>query len=250
MTQQTRSEVGMNKTGIMMSPIDSAESRDGAVDYTIPTEGDNTLLAENRILYMKEADTLGSIPLPASVKGIFSSIKERMSTGSNVFLDKLGERIAFERTGVRLYEGLLSKYAGTADKKALPPFEMLEQFYQEELLHFYLVSDVMTEIGGDPTAITPAADVCAVASLGWVQVIADPRTTFAQSLEIILQAELVDNAGWEMLIDLALSAGLEDVAEQFKIALEEEMFHLENVRTWVSQLCATGESVVNVKRKH
>lgn len=250
MADSIRSEVGMNKTGIMMSPIDSAESREGAMEYTHPPEGDSTAIAENRIQMMKESDTIGTVPMPLTAKGIVSSLKERLNTGGQPFLDKLGERIAFERTGVRLYEALLSKYHGTKDKKALPPLKILEQFHHEELMHFYMVCDVMTELGGDATATTPAADVAAVASQGWVQVITDPRTTFSQSLEIILQAELVDNAGWELLVDLAEAAGLDDISESFTNALKEEDIHLENVREWVSQLTLTGEAMVQAKTRH
>lgn len=249
MKEQLRPELGMNKTGIMMSPIDSAETREGAVEYTHPPEGDSSAIAENRISYMKDADLLGTVPMPATMKGMLSAIQEKVKTGGHALIDKLGERIAFERTGVRLYEALLSKYAGNDNKASLPPLKLLEQFHQEECMHFYMVSDVMTELGGDPTAMTPAADVCAVASQGWVSVITDPRTSFAQSLEIILQAELVDNAGWENLIDLAEGAGLDEIAKQFQKALEEEAIHLSNVREWVNQLIVSGESVVDVKMK-
>jgi ferritin-like protein len=250
MKEQLRPELGMNKTGIMMSPIDSAETREGAEEYTHPPEGDSSLIAENRIRYMKDADSLGTVPMPATMKGMLSSIQEKIATGGHAFLDKLGERIAFERTGTRLYEALLSKYNGTSNKGALPPLKLLEQFHHEECLHFYMLCDIMTEMGGDPTAMTPAADVSAVASQGWISIMADPRTTFAQCLEIILQAELVDNASWEMLIDLAETAGLDDISQQFTKALDEENFHLLNVRDWVNQLVVSGESVVDVKARH
>jgi hypothetical protein len=100
----------------------------------------------------------------------------------------------------------------------------------------------MTDLGGDPTAITPAADVAAVAAQGWVQVIADPRTTFRQFLEIILQAELVDNAGWELLIELARKAGLDALSEPFGKTLHKVNYHLENVSEWVRSLCLSGTS--------
>lgn len=233
-----------------MSPLDSTETKKGADKYTAPPSGDLRRIVENRLSYMKDADALGTVPMPGTLKGMLSSIQEKLATGGHSFIDKLGERIAFERTGTRLYEALLSKYEGTANKSALPPLKLLQQFYQEERRHFAMVCEVMTEIGGDPTAMTPAADVCAVASQGWVAIMADPRTTFPQCLEVILQAELVDNAGWELLVDLAQTAGLDDVSKRFTQALEEENFHLENVRNWVSQLVVNGESIVDVKTQH
>lgn len=64
--------------------------------------------------------------------------------------------------------------------------------------------------------MTPSADVAGVAAMGWVQTITDPRINFKQSLEIILQAELVDNACWEVLIELAEDVGLSSLATSFQ----------------------------------
>ncbi len=250
MDQQAGTELGLNKTGIKMSPLNSKATIEGAEKLTTPPAGDSTAIAENRIFYMREADPIGSVPIPASVRGILASAQEKLKTGNHSFMDKLGERLAFERTGTRLYEGLLSKYMGSEDKENLPPLETLEQFYHEELLHFYMVSDVITELGGDPTAVTPSADICAVASQGWVKIITDPRTTFAQSLEAILMAELVDNAGWELLIELAEGVGLTEIAQQFQQALEEESVHLAHVKDWVTQLTSGGSAVVDVRASH
>lgn len=215
-----------NRTGSLISPIESIDAQEGAEEFTLAPSGDATLLSENRIYYMQEADTLGSVPLTS----------EKMGPGFAALMDKLGERLAFERSGVRLYEALISKHQGSLHKENLPPLSMLVQFHQEELMHFYLVTDIMNELGGDATAVTPAADISGVASSGWVQVITDPRTTFLQSLEVILQAELVDNVGWEVLRELAVKEGLKDIARQFKMAMEEETIHLVTVKQWVQEL--------------
>jgi hypothetical protein len=236
MDKQTTPGIGMNRTGAMISPIDSIKTKEGAAELTEPSQGDSSAMAENRIVYMKEADAIGSIPIPMTFKGLTSSIHEKLMNGNHAFVDKLGERLAFERTGTRLYEALLSKYMGSEDKKSLPELNRLEQFYLEELKHFHLACDVMKKIGGDPTAMTPAAAVSGTAAFGWLQVITDPRTSFLQSLEIILQAELVDNAGWELLIDLAEDLGLSELAVEFQQALDEEAFHLAMVKQWVQEL--------------
>jgi hypothetical protein len=150
--------------------------------------------------------------------------------------DELHKRLAFERAGVRLYDALISKHQGSAFPEKLPSLEILRRFREEEAQHFRLIAGTLRELGGDPTAITPAADVTATASLGWVQVMTDPRTTFAQCLEVILMAELVDNDGWEVLIQLAEAGKLTEVATQFRQALLEEAEHLVAVRAWVKQL--------------
>jgi hypothetical protein len=94
----------------------------------------------------------------------------------------------------------------------------------------------MESLGGDPTAQTPCADVTAAASMGLMQAITDPRTTFAQCLNTILTAELADNAGWELLSELAMQAGQPGMAEQFREALETEAEHLETIRSWLAAL--------------
>lgn len=158
-----------------------------------------------------------------------------------VFLDKLGERIVFERTASLLYEALLRKYHDTKDKTKLPPIERMEQFYFEERKHFDMTCEIMSALGGDPQLMTPSANVCGLAGTGWMQVISDPRTTFQHSLEIILQAELVDNACWEVLIELADKLEMKNAVELFEVALEEEGVHLQFVQRWVRELNVEGK---------
>jgi hypothetical protein len=64
----------------------------------------------------------------------------------------------------------------------------------------------------------------------------DPRTTVPQCLNALLTAELTDNAGWELLIDLATELGHTDLSEQFTEALENEQDHLLKVQTWLSEM--------------
>lgn len=243
MIKETNSEMGLNRTGTKMSPINSEKTIEGAERLTTPPPGTGSQIAENRIRYMKEADSIGSIPFPASIKGMAASIQEKLLTGNLALIDKLGERIAFERTGTRLYEALLCKFHGSSNKKILPDLNRIEQFYLEELKHFQHATQAMLKIGGDPSALTPAADISGTASLGWIQIMSDPRTNFLQSLEIILQAELIDNAGWELLIEIAEKTGLNEMAVGFQQCLNEEEFHLITVKQWVMELTLNNKIV-------
>src|SRR5690606_28366756 len=151
-----------------------------------------------------------------------------------VFLDKLGERLAFERMGTRLYDGLINKVETLDPNSTAPSLDELMEIRDEEHRHFLLLNEAVTELGGDPTVMSPCADVASVASQGIMQVIMDPRTTVTQCLDAILTAELTDNAGWEMLCDLADDLGHPDLADKFREALEIEETHLINVKTWLS----------------
>ncbi len=74
-----------------------------------------------------------------------------------------------------------------------------------------------------------------VASLGLLQVLTDPRTNVAQCLQAILTAELTDNDGWQMLINLAEELGHDDMATEFRTALANEEKHLAVVRGWLEE---------------
>src|SRR5690606_38868197 len=108
--------------------------------------------------------------------------------------DKVGERLAFERSGTRLYDGFIEKCSVRTDEADLVDMQVLKRFRDQEAEHFLLLERTMRRLGGDPTAQTPCADVTAVASAGLLQTVRDPRVSVAQSLQALLTAELVDNA--------------------------------------------------------
>ncbi len=70
--------------------------------------------------------------------------------------------------------------------------------------------------------------------MGLLQVVADPRTSLLHSLHALHIAELADNDGWILLIQLAGSMGQDDMVRAFRSALDEEAEHLESVRRWMT----------------
>jgi ferritin-like protein len=238
-------KLGMNRTGMDMSPVDRGEMLQGSERSMPTTEGDEGALAALRAEYIREADPVGSVPPPGTVKGMLKSGMQ-MLTGNRpqVLIDKLGERLAFERTGTRLYEALITKCLAGIEGSQLVQLDRLEQIHNEEARHFELVRETIEALGADPTAMTPCADVTGVASLGLVQVLHDPRTTLAQCLDAILIAELADNAGWEMLIALARETGNDAVADSFEEPLTHEAQHLVEVRLWLAQLSSAEAKLV------
>lgn len=236
MTTQTE-HVGMNRTGIQMSPFDSKAMTDVDPDLMQGNEGDNSPMAELRSPYIMDADGLGSVPLPGTVTGMVSMGLEMLKGESpQILLDKLGERLAFERTGTRLYDALITKCEVMLDNIQISmPIDDLEDIREDEARHFLLVSDAIASLGGDPTSQTPSGDLSGVESLGLVQVLNDPRTSIAQSLHAIMTAELSDKAGWETLIALADEHGLTDMVNNFTVALNSEREHLALVQTWYEE---------------
>lgn len=233
---EPNTKMGSNKTGIDMSPILSKEMIEGSKKLKLDGADGYTNLTLLEQFYLDNDDPLGSVPMPGTVKGVVKSAT-KMLTGHHpeVFLNKLGERLAFERSGVRIYEQLISKCehmaANSMDGLKLP-LEKLQEFHDQEAEHFYLLVECMETLGGDPTAQTPDADASGVAASGLMKVIMDPRTSISQSLEAMLSIELTDNAAWELLIKLAEDMGLGDMADKFRHALQQENVHLETVKQW------------------
>ena len=149
-------------------------------------------------------------------------------------VDQLAERLAFERTGTRLYEALLAKLEATDEREEGPTRVQLLRIRDDELAHFGLLTAALERLGADPTALSPSADVMAVASSGLLAVVTDPRVTLTEALKAILVAELVDNDAWQLLTELADKVGQDDLATAFRTALAEEQEHLAAVRLWVA----------------
>lgn len=221
-----------NRTGIQTSPELARELIEGAAAATPSSGGGPEDIAEYRGDYIREGFPVGSLPsLPFSAEAKAGEDEAGMA----VLLDKLSERLAFERMGTRLYDALINKCEVLGESSPGPTLADLRRIRDEEARHFLLLNRAVTSLGGDPTVQSPCADVAAVASLGILQVLTDPRTSVAQCLQAILTAELTDNDGWRMLIDLSGTLGHAGLAADFKEALENEEEHLASVRGWLSE---------------
>src|SRR4051812_28682120 len=95
---------GPNRTGAAINP-EGVTSMLEAVNELSPRKPVSTLLMDiERQWYITEAEAVGSIPPPiSSPGGNGKKVRGAAASGSvGILLDKLGERIAFERTGTRL----------------------------------------------------------------------------------------------------------------------------------------------------
>ena len=229
-------EIGTNRTGIATSPIDAPQVISGAEQGSPWSSGDESAQAAIRAAYIKEAGAIGTVPPPASIKGAVTTIAQALKGDkASVFIDKLGERLAFERAGVRLYALAIVKAEAGSDWDGSPSVADLTSIQRDELEHFGMLLGCAKELGADATVMTPSADVAANLSKGVRDVLADPRTDLRHALEALLVAELADNAGWELLIALARELGQEQMATRFERALQEEEDHLARVKGWLQR---------------
>jgi rubrerythrin len=234
MMKEHTPEIGKNRTGVTMSDGRADAMERGMEEFPPSSTGTREGPGKVRVLYSKERNSLGSVPPPVGLREMAkSAIGTLTGREPTLFMDKLGERLVFERSGTRLYEALVSKHEAYGGFDGGPSREDLAEILNEELAHFVMLEEVIREQGGDPTAMTPSGDLSANAGKGLQDVIMEPRTTLLQSLEAILVAELADREGWETLIDLARQAGEVELLGKLESARHTEEGHLEKVRRWI-----------------
>jgi len=232
----TQAHMGTNRTGIQTSPRETKKMLTAEEKLQPVFTGDPADFVDIKVQSIAEADPLGSVPPPATVKGTLKSGMKKI-TGSNpqVFIDKLAERAAYERGGTRLYDALIVKFQATGDSTSGATLEELTSIRADELAHYHLLVDAIRKLGGDPTAQTPSADLVGVETAGLMQVVNDPRTSFSDCLNAMLVAELTDVDAWNLLATLAEGIGQDDLAQQFRDALLQENKHLQLVRGWYTR---------------
>ncbi|KYF71764.1 hypothetical protein BE11_50060 [Sorangium cellulosum] len=231
---KTETTAGMNRTGMDMSPMDSKELVVGARIMPPSSAGDDSAIASVMAHYARREERVGTMPPPGTLKGaVKTALQALKGEAPLVLLDKLGERLAFERAGSRLWKGVLAKFDALGSFEGGPTREEIELIYREESEHFLLIASVIRMLGADPTAETPLADVHGVASCGLIKVVTDPRTNLADALEAMLIAELTDNDAWDVLIEMSQGLNDQELMNQFMAARAAEARHLTMVRTWI-----------------
>jgi hypothetical protein len=98
-----RTMTGQNRTGAAASMKGARAMLEVANEFTPASQIDTTVSKAERMRYIEEAESVGSIPPPVTVKGaIKSGLAKLTGDEPSVLLDKIGERLAYERSGVRL----------------------------------------------------------------------------------------------------------------------------------------------------
>src|SRR6185312_13071857 len=113
-------------------------------------------IAQMRLEIARESEPVGSMPPPGTLKGVAKTAVTLIKGESpTLFLNLLGERLAFERTGVRLYEAIIDKLPAFAANGGAsgPSVTELREMQEEELRHVDVVRRAIEKLGGDPTAV-------------------------------------------------------------------------------------------------
>ncbi|SJZ62973.1 ferritin-like domain-containing protein [Novilysobacter spongiicola] len=234
---------GMNRTGMKASPID-AKALLEVQELQESAPAPSPTADEIRAAYQADADAVGTVPPPTSIKGVLGVAAEALTGHKmHILLDKMGERAAFERAGTRLYDAMLRKVSAAEHLPGGVTVAGLREIRDEEASHFLLLADAIEKLGADPTTQTPCADIAAVQGMGLLQAMNDPRVTIPQALQTLLDAELIDAASWELLIELARQFKQNELVDRFTVALEAENRHEATVKAWLSAAMAEVASV-------
>jgi rubrerythrin len=219
---------GENHTGITLNPEMAKEMVQGTVEFGPTSSGGPDLIAQNRIRVAKQSESAATMP------------PTKLSVERLPLLDKLGARLAFERMGVRLYEALISKLDAYGTYQGGPSRDDLQHIRDEEHRHMKLAEELIKTLGGDPTVVTPCANLQATASRGIGDVLVDPRTNLVECLDAIMVAELADHESWEMLSSVAALSGIDGLEPRIREAEQTEAEHMQKVRGW---LAAAGKAM-------
>jgi hypothetical protein len=213
---------GENHTGVKLHPELAAQMVEGTTEFGPTSSGGAELLAHNRIRVARKSEPAATMPPSRDVSA------DRLP-----LLDKLGARLQFERTGTRLYDALISKLDAYGTFSGGPSRGDLEHIRDEEHRHMALAQRLIVELGGDPTVVTPCANLQSTAGRGIGDVLLDPRTTLIECLDAIIVAELADHESWDQLAGAINLFGEQTIEAQVREAERVEAEHLMKVRGWM-----------------
>jgi hypothetical protein len=213
--------LGNNHTGLAPHPRERDDMMQGAREFKPTSSGGPDQIAQLRITYARAGGPHGTMAA-ASVDAARLPV-----------LDKLGARLQFERTGTRLYDALISKLDAYGGFDGGPSRQQLVEIREQEHAHALLAQELIRGLGGDPTMVTPCANLQATASRGIIDVLVDPRTSLIDCLETILVAELADQDSWAALARSAETLGDAGMTAKITQAQQTELQHLKKVRGWI-----------------
>jgi bacterioferritin (cytochrome b1) len=165
-------------------------------------------------------------------------MQQLANTHRDQVIDLLMERMTFERAAVRLYDSILMKLQSSDDPFATGPFakglmEPMELYRDQEYEHAQWLEAQIGALGGDVDAMTEKAALIATESKGILEIVLNSDMSISHMFHALLTAELIDNTGWEVLLELADDADDEAARVDFRKRLHQEQDHLDFARRTV-----------------
>jgi rubrerythrin len=136
---------------------------------------------------------------------------------------------------VKLYDTLLERLRDAPDARLQALIGRVQRFRDEEKEHEEWLEQRIRALGGDTVGVTEQAILVRAESEGVERVIRRDES-IPHDFHALLTAELSDNAGWDLLVQLADEFGDSGAKKEFKKRLHEEEKHLLFVRETLLEL--------------
>jgi len=154
-------------------------------------------------------------------------MKKLAESHRDKLIDVLNERLTFERIGVQLYDRILGVLQSSGPELAGGKlFGQLRDHRNEEKEHEEWLEAQIRALGGTAHEDTEHSRLVMEESKGIGDVILRGESNLPHMFHALLAAELVDNAGWDLLVQLADEAHDHEAKREFKHRLHEEEQHL------------------------
>lgn len=150
-------------------------------------------------------------------------------------VDLLHERLTFERTSVKLYDRLLEQMRASGDPQVLRMVDTMQGYRDEEAEHQAWLEEQILALGGDVNGESEMSRLVAEEARGIEQIILREDVALQHLFHALMAAELVDNAGWDLLTALAEEADDDDALDCFALRQAEEEDHLDYLRQTMSR---------------
>ena len=168
-------------------------------------------------------------------------MKKLAQSHPDKLLDLLTERLTFERLAVKLYDTILAKM----HESELPSVagvsavvgQLREQRNQEKE-HEEWLEEQIRALGGDAHGKTDLADLVEREAKGITEVV-QGDTSLVHLFHALQTAELVDDTGWKLLLELADEAEDDEARQAMRRRSEEEERHLIFMRSVVTAFART-----------
>jgi rubrerythrin len=156
-------------------------------------------------------------------------MKELAAKNRDRVIDLLNERLVFERAGVKLYDAILQNMKRSSNPEVARMLPSMQEHREHEKEHEEWLEQQIRSLGGDAHAKTELGELITAESAGVEKVVTTDQNLVHQ-MHALLTAELVDNAGWELLLELADDADDADARREFRKRAHHEEEHLIFVR--------------------
>jgi bacterioferritin (cytochrome b1) len=150
-------------------------------------------------------------------------------------VDLLCERLAFERSGGRLYDRVIAAMQQSTESEVHSLLATIEEHRAEEKEHEQWLEAQVRALGGDANASCDGARLATREAAGLEEIATNDAADLQHLLHALLAAEAVDSTGWELLVELADDANDREARREFAKRLHHEREHLAFVRHLVER---------------